>query len=252
MAWDVGRVSLSPPGATQAARLAGGVGLRLHQLQPVLETLPAAPAPPLRPWGRHWAGRSPGPKTGLLGTPSHRCVFPSCRAHLVCTLSCRGLSPRPRLPLQGPESGSTVGRAALSYPPLPAIPSSVDPAARPVALLPPSTSFPLSMGWPVTCTATRALSLPAGLPLLASPPLPILRQRWGLKDKAGLGRLCPDPQGSLTQAPQDYSRVLPDPRTPLGQLAAFLLAHSDTTGPCPQAPASPQPQPPALSCLVPL
>lgn len=138
-----------PPEAAQAVCLARGVGLPPaypgNPSRSPCQPRQAAPAPPLRPGDRHWAGRRPGPKTGLLGTPSHPCVFPSCRAHLLCTLSSGDLSPRPRRPLQGPQSGSTVRR--------PTVPSPLSPPAWSgrhghVELLPPSASFPLAAGRP--------------------------------------------------------------------------------------------------------
>lgn len=154
---------------------------------------------PLRPRGRHWAGQGAGPRAKLLGTQVIN-VFSQAVGHCWYFQSCpRDLSPRPPLPLQGPQS---LGYSEEAHRPLPSPPS---PPAWPwqcgaVELLPPSPPFPLSIGWPIAFSPDPSSlptcpepSPPTGLPLLSSPSLSILNHPQGSEGQDGAGPPLPGP-----------------------------------------------------------
>lgn len=193
---------------------------------------------PLRPRGGHWAGQGAGPRARLLGTQVIN-VFSQAVGHCWYFQSCpRDLSPRPPLPLQGPQSLG-YSEEAQRPPPLPTITSSVALAAWPCgapASQPPSRC-PLAGLSPFPLTPPHSPPALSPAPQLVShsfhhPLCPSSTTRGGLKDKTGLDHLFPDPPRPPHSGPQDYSLVLADLCAPFDHLATLVLATSDTPTAC--------------------
>lgn len=170
---------------------------------------------PLRPRGGHWAGQGAGPRARLLGTQVIN-VFSQAVGHCWYFQSCpRDLSPRPPLPLQGPQSLG-YSEEAQRPPPLPTITSSVALAAWPCGAPASQPPLPLSIGWPIAFSPDPSSlptcpepSPPTGLPLLPSPPLSILNHPRGSEGQDGAGPPLPGPPTAPSLRPP---RLQPGPR----------------------------------------